>query len=37
LNFGDWGHMQVLEEMAEMAAYVFLLSAQARVKLALRR
>ncbi len=37
LSFGNWGHMQVLEEMSEMAAYVFLLSAQARVKLALRR
>lgn len=37
LNFGDWGHMQILEEMSETAAYVFLLSAQARVKLALRR
>ena len=36
-SFGNWGHMQVLEEMSEMAAYVFLLSAQARVKLALRR
>jgi hypothetical protein len=37
LNFGDWGHMQILEEMSETAAYVFLISAQARVKLALRR
>jgi hypothetical protein len=36
LSFGDWGHMQVLEEMSETAAYVFLLSAQARVRLALR-
>lgn len=37
LNLGDWGHMQVLEEMSETAAYFFLLSAQARVKLALKR
>ncbi|MCM2458418.1 hypothetical protein HGO37_23775 [Rhizobium sp. CG4] len=36
LNFGEWGHMLVLEEMSETAAYVFLLSAQARVRLALR-
>ncbi|WP_312949039.1 hypothetical protein [Agrobacterium sp.] len=37
LNLRDWGHMQILEEMSETAAYVFLLSAQTRVKLALGR
>jgi hypothetical protein len=36
LNFGEWGHMQVLEEMSELAAFVFLLSAQARVRHALK-
>lgn len=37
LNFGDWGHMQVLEEAAELAAFVFLLSAQARVRFTLQQ
>lgn len=35
LSLGSWGEPQVIEEMAELAAYVFLLSAQARVHAAL--
>ncbi|RWR31780.1 hypothetical protein D2T29_09740 [Sinirhodobacter populi] len=35
LSLGSWGEAQVIEEMAELAAYVFLLSAQARVHAAI--
>lgn len=36
VNLGDWGEMLVIEETAELAAYIFLISAQANVWIALQ-